>query len=180
MLADLPSDLMASPRLRQARVSDLPFLEEMLFEAAFWRPSLPRPRLEVGLLRPELATLLLGWGRPGDTALLAVSTAAHSLGAAWYRFWSKDDHSHGFVSEQIPELAIGVRQEVRGQGIGGLLLRALLDEASRQGITQVSLSVELDNPALRLYERLGFEKTGRKGNAWTMVANAAGTPRTQS
>ncbi len=152
----------------------------MLFEAAFWRPSLTRPRLEVGLLRPELAKLLLGWGRPGDTALLAVSTAARSLGAAWYRFWSKDDHSYGFVSEQIPELAIGVRQEARRQGIGGLLLRALLDEAGRQGIAQVSLSVELDNPALRLYERLGFEKMGREGDAWTMVANAAGPSRTQS
>jgi GNAT superfamily N-acetyltransferase len=161
---------MASLRVRRASVSDLPFLEEMLFEAAFWRPSLPRPRLEVGLRRPELEKLLLGWGRPGDTAVLAVSTAAHSLGAAWYRFWSKGNHSYGFVSEDIPELAIGVRQEARGRGIGGLLLRELLSEAGRQGIAQVSLSVELDNPALRLYERLGFEKIGREGNAWTMVS----------
>jgi ribosomal-protein-alanine N-acetyltransferase len=152
----------------------------MLFEAAFWRPSLLRPRLDVGLRRPELAKLLLGWGRPGDTALLAVSTAARPLGAAWYRFWSKGDHSYGFVSEHIPEVAIGVRQEVRGQGIGGLLLRALLSEAGRQGIAQVSLSVEPDNPARRLYERLGFEKMGGEGNAWTMVANAARASRTQA
>ena|GEM_PF-1775053 len=165
--------LMAALRACRASISDLPFLEEMLFEAAFWRPSLPRPSLEVGLRRPELAKLLLGWGRRGDTALLAVSASAHSLGAAWYRFWSKDDHSYGFVSEQIPELAIGVRQEARGRGVGGLLLRELLAEAGRQGIAQVSLSVEVDNPALRLYERVGFEKIGREGNAWTMVANAA-------
>jgi [ribosomal protein S18]-alanine N-acetyltransferase len=171
---------MASARVRRAEISDLPFLEEMLFEAAFWRPSLPRPRLDVGLQRPELAKLLLGWGRPGDTALLAVSTAARPLGAAWYRFWSEGDHSYGFVSEHIPEVAIGVRKEARGRGIGGLLLRALLSEAGRRGIARVSLSVELDNPALRLYERLGFEKTGREGNAWTMVANAASAFRTQA
>jgi ribosomal protein S18 acetylase RimI-like enzyme len=164
---------MTSPQLREARISDLPFLEEMLFEAAFWRPSLPRPRLEIGLQRPDLARLLHGWGRRGDTALLAVSDAAHPLGAAWYRFWSKDHHSYGFVSEYIPELAIGVRREARGRGVGGLLVRELLAEAARQGIAQVSLSVEVDNPALRLYERLGFERIGREGNAWTMVADAA-------
>jgi len=159
--------------VRPADISDLPFLEEMLFEAAYWRPSVPRPRLEVGLRRPDLAKLLHGWGRRGDTAVLAVSDAAHSLGAAWYRFWSKADHSYGFVSEHIPELAIGVKQEARNRGVGSLLLRELLEEAGRQGIVQVSLSVEVDNPALRLYERLGFEKIGREGNAWTMVANTA-------
>lgn len=164
---------MASAQLRRARTSDLPFLEEMLYEAAFWRPSLPRPSREVGLRRPDLAKLLLGWGRHGDTAVLAVSDPAHSLGAAWYRFWSKDDHSYGFVSEQIPELAIGVRQEARGRGVGGLLLRKLLAEAGQQRISQLSLSVEVDNPAVRLYERVGFEKIGREGNAWTMVANTA-------
>ncbi len=164
---------MTSPQLRGAAISDLPFLEEMLFEAAFWRPSLPRPPFEIGLQRPDLAMLLHGWGRRGDTALLAVSGAAHPLGAAWYRFWSKAHHSYGFVSEHIPELAIGVRREARGRGVGGLLVRELLAEAARQGIAQVSLSVEVDNPAQRLYERLGFERVGREGNAWTMVANAA-------
>jgi ribosomal protein S18 acetylase RimI-like enzyme len=164
---------MASAQMRRARSSDLPFLEEMLFEAAFWRPSLPRPSHKVGLRRPDLAELLLGWGRHGDTAVLAMSDPAHALGAAWYRFWSKHDHSYGFVSEHIPELAIGVRQEARGRGVGGLLLRELLAEAGQQGISQVSLSVEVDNPALRIYERVGFKKIGGEGNAWTMVANTA-------
>jgi GNAT superfamily N-acetyltransferase len=159
--------------VRPGSISDLPFLEEMLFEAAYWRPSVPRPPLEVGLRRPDLAKLLHGWGREGDTAFLAVSASARSLGAAWYRFWSNADHSYGFVSEHIPELAIGVKQEARNRGVGRLLLQELLAEAGRQGISQISLSVEVENPALRLYERLGFEKIGRKGNAWTMVANTA-------
>jgi ribosomal protein S18 acetylase RimI-like enzyme len=165
---------MRSPQLRRASLSDLPFLEEMLFEAAFWRASHPRPAFEIGLQRPDLAKLLRGWGRRGDTGFVAVSAASDRLGAAWYRHWSKEDHSYGFVSEEIPELAIGVRPEARGRGVGGLLLRALLAEAGRQGIVQVSLSVEADNPAQRLYERMGFERIGREGNAWTMVARSAG------
>jgi ribosomal protein S18 acetylase RimI-like enzyme len=145
----------------------------MLFEAAFWRPSLPRPPIEVGLQRPDLAKLLLGWGRRGDTAMLAALDPGDSLGAAWYRFWSKADHSYGFVSEHIPELAIGVKRDARNRGLGALLLRKLWAEASRQGVSQVSLSVEVDNPALRLYQRVGFEKIGREGNALTMIANTA-------
>jgi GNAT superfamily N-acetyltransferase len=164
---------MLSSQLRRANRADLPFLEEMLFEAAFWRPSLPRPLPAVGLRRPDLAKLLFGWGRRGDTGLVAISESAHSLGAAWYRFWSEGDHSYGFVSEEIPELAIGVRGEVRGRGVGSLLLRALLAEAGSQGIAQVSLSVEVENPARRLYERMGFLRIGGEDNAWTMLAHTS-------
>ena len=35
----------------------------------------------------------------------------------------------------------------------------------------MSLSVEEDNPALRLYERVGFVPAGLVENAWTMRLN---------
>jgi GNAT superfamily N-acetyltransferase len=44
---------------------------------------------------------------------------------------------------------------VRGEGIGGRLLGGLLDTA-RAGGYSVSIHVERNNPAMRLYERLGF------------------------
>ncbi len=150
--------------------ADLPFLREMLFEAAFWRPSAERPPLSEGLARPDLAKLLAGWGRPGDTAMIAESSGRERLGAAWYRFWSEDDHSYGYVGPAVPELAIGVRAEARRRGVGETLLLALLAHAGAQGVEEISLSVELDNPALRLYERLGFRRVGRVGGAWTLVA----------
>jgi ribosomal protein S18 acetylase RimI-like enzyme len=48
------------------------------------------------------------------------------------------------------------------------LLRELLQKASDEGYGAVSLSVEKDNPALRLYERCGFEKLFLHDDAWTM------------
>ena len=39
-------------------------------------------------------------------------------------------------------------------------------------IARVSLSVEIGNPALRLYERCGFRRVGRVGGAFTQVADA--------
>lgn len=48
-------------------------------------------------------------------------------------------------------------EEVRGQGIGKALLSALIADAREAGRT-VSIHVEINNPARRLYERLGFRK----------------------
>ena len=47
----------------------------------------------------------------------------------------------------------------RNQGIGGALVRNLLEQCSRAR-TPVKLQVLKNNPAARLYERLGFVKTG--------------------
>lgn len=47
--------------------------------------------------------------------------------------------------------------EYRGSGIGTTLLREILDRAAASGHS-VSIHVEQENPALRLYERLGFRQ----------------------
>ena len=50
----------------------------------------------------------------------------------------------------------------RGAGIGTNLLRELQDEARSAG-KSLTIHVERFNPALRLYERLGFQMTEDKG-----------------
>jgi ribosomal protein S18 acetylase RimI-like enzyme len=52
-------------------------------------------------------------------------------------------------------VSIGVQPNARGQGVGEKLMRALIDEAARRGLG-LDLSVRSENPARRLYERLGF------------------------
>jgi GNAT superfamily N-acetyltransferase len=73
------------------------------------------------------------------------------------------------VDESTPEVSAAVLPPHRGRGIGTALLRALGHEAREQGIERLSLSVERDNPAAALYERLGFRPLGREGIALTMV-----------
>ena len=57
-----------------------------------------------------------------------------------------------------------------GRGLGEELLSALLDRAREGGFRQVSLSVEGDNPAIRLYEQHGFAEVGRQDGALVMLA----------
>ena len=58
-------------------------------------------------------------------------------------------------ADEICVVDIGLLPEYRNQGIGGALLKAVLDEAAEAG-KPVRLHVESFNRAVRLYERLGF------------------------
>lgn len=57
---------------------------------------------------------------------------------------------------------IALLPTARGRGIGGRLMRALLDEAAAAG-RAVILHVETNNPAFGWYQRLGFLPQGEPG-----------------
>ena len=57
----------------------------------------------------------------------------------------------GYIPENVL-LYVAVRPDMRGQGVGGEIIRRALEEAEGN----VKLHVEYDNPAKRLYERIGF------------------------
>jgi ribosomal protein S18 acetylase RimI-like enzyme len=98
-----------------------------------------------------------GWGRPGDTVLIAIDEG-FPVGAAWYRLFRRDAPGYGFVDEETPELAIAVVPSRRGRGIGESLLEALCERARADGYRALSLSVERENPALvSFYEEHGFD-----------------------
>ena len=150
--------------IRHAGTQDIPFMRDMLRHAYYarWGTEADVP----------LERYVAGWGRPGDTALVAIDEF-QPVGVAWYRLFPEDEPGYGFVDEDTPELTIAIVPSRRGKGLGEQLLAALLDEARAQGRTEISLSVEPDNPAIRLYEHHGFAKTGERAGAWVMLATLA-------
>jgi ribosomal protein S18 acetylase RimI-like enzyme len=106
--------------------------------------------------QPYLSRYALDWGRVGDAGYVTVRDMS-PIGAAWLRLWLGEDKGFGYVSDEIPELAIAVVPDYRGQGVGTHLLTQILDTA-RTKHPAVSLSVRATNPVLRLYERTGFTK----------------------
>jgi ribosomal protein S18 acetylase RimI-like enzyme len=160
--------------LRESQRSDVPFLAEMVYEGMFWREGAVRPTLEEALARPEVKRELAGWGkRDGDTAVLATVDST-PVGAAWYRFWTKEDASSGYLDGNTPVLAIAVRRSYRNRGIGRRLIAWLVDRASRHSIDRISLSVSKDNPAQELYRALGFREAADRGDAITLVRRIPG------
>jgi ribosomal protein S18 acetylase RimI-like enzyme len=67
-----------------------------------------------------------------------------------------------YTTDAIRLVDIALLEEFRRRGIGSLLLRGLIEQARNAG-KPLQLSVYKFNPALRLYERLGFSKTGEDG-----------------
>lgn len=60
------------------------------------------------------------------------------------------------LQADIQTIAVG--QSARRQGLGRVLMQALITEARERGATEVFLDVRADNPgATALYESLGFE-----------------------
>lgn len=72
---------------------------------------------------------------------------------------------------------IALLPQWRGRGIGTALIEAVFAEA-RQAGKEVSISVEKFNPALRLYQRLGFRPYAEDDVYWFMYwsAQAPQTP----
>ncbi|WP_433464160.1 N-acetyltransferase family protein [Spirillospora sp. CA-128828] len=63
-------------------------------------------------------------------------------------------------------LVLGVLSSRRGQGIGTGLLHTLIeDEAPKRGLTRLQLNVAVENPAHRLYQRMGFTIEGIRKHA---------------
>ena len=142
--------------LRPGTDADIDDVKRALFEAVSWNPGRELPPYEFTIAHPELARYHEGWGRRGDLAVIAERDD-EVVGASLCRLFTADDHGHGYVDGETPELAVAVWDGHRGEGIGTRLMAAIEDAARAAGFSQISLSVDADNPARRLYERLGYE-----------------------
>ena len=107
----------------------------------------------------------------GGRLVLAATDGAGTIGGGgFWRYFQTDAPGYGFVAEDVPEVGIGLVPGWRGMGIGTRLMRALQDEAVTRGIPRLSLSVDHENPAQRLYERVGFKVVGGYDDEIVMVA----------
>jgi ribosomal protein S18 acetylase RimI-like enzyme len=159
-VADAPPSL-----IRRGSPTDVPFMRSMLAHAYHWRVN----ALEADI---PLTRYVEAWGREGDVALIATERG-HRVGAAWFRLFPASAPGYGFVDEETPELTIAIVPSRRGRGLGEELLSSLLEQARKEGRARISLSVEPDNPAIRLYEQHGFAKVGERAGAWVMLATLA-------
>ena len=149
--------------LRPISIADLTFLGEMTLLAAFPPGVLPEGASEM----PRVTRWLEEWGRPGDAGVVAWRDGKR-LGAAWCRVQA-DVLARDAEGCPLPELAIAVLPDHQARGVGARLLDGLARAAFRAGSTAVSLTVNAQNPALRLYERADFQVVARDGDRLTMV-----------
>lgn len=156
--------------IREAGNQDLVHIQWGLCTALAWNPDRELPPPDVMLEHAEAGRYHRGWGRPGDLGVIAEADG-EVVGVAYFRLFTDEDHGYGYVDAETPEIAIAVRDGLRGGGVGSRLLAELAAIAREAGFRRLSLSVEAENPARRLYERAGYREVGVEGQAVKMVVD---------
>lgn len=114
------------------------------------------PRLE------EVRALLVSVAdavRIDDAALVLArdETTYDVLGLGYWRRYARPTHRPHADLERV-----AVRTDQQGRGLGRRLTCALVEQARRVGVEQLTLDLRGDNTAaLRLYQSLGFRVYGR-------------------
>ena len=154
--------------IRDIREDEYELLEEFLYQAVFvpesFEGEVPR---NVVRDDPRCRAAFEGFGMlPDDRALVAVAGET-VIGACWVR--TTDEYGH--VDDSTPSFSISLYEEHRGRGVGTALMERMLVDLRKAGYARASLSVQKENPALRLYERLGFRVVGNGADdsEWLMV-----------
>jgi ribosomal-protein-alanine N-acetyltransferase len=143
-------------------------------------------------MRNRLANYLVAWRRDdalrGDTSiedgadpasdarprLSRLLSGARSVWTRRYTTWEPgQDFLAGFVGtwymdDEAHIVAVGVRTEYQGQGIGELLLIAAIEHAMARGTRVVTLEVRVSNiTAKSLYKKYGFSAKGIRKRYYT-------------
>ena len=140
--------------IRAMKPEEYPMLGDFLYDAIYI-PEGEAPPREI-ICQPELAVYIENFGRPDDWCLVAESEG-HILGAVWTRILAGAVKGYGNIDESTPEFAISVSKKFRRQGIGSRLMKEMTRLLREKGNIKVSLSVNKENYAYRMYQKLGFE-----------------------
>ncbi len=125
----------------------------------------------------ELA--VTGWTRAQKDAFLDQQFAAQTRhyrdrlpDAVWQIITVEGADAGRLVTDRRPGehriVDIALLPGFRGRGVGSHLLRTLQRAAADAGC-RLSIHVEVNNPARRLYERLGFKPAGETGPVYQLM-----------
>ncbi len=143
---------LAGFELRPAIAEDEPFLYDLVTGAMAERlaASAWKPAMRETLLRMQYEAARRGYAE-------RFPDAEHSIIVV-----EGQPAGHTIIARSDEELRIVdiiVAHQFRGNGLGTAVLKTYLDEAERSG-RRARLQVAITNPAIRLYQRLGFEQVG--------------------
>ncbi len=143
--------------IRNMREDEWPLLEDFLYEAIFvpegFEGEVPR---SVIYDDPKCRAAFDGFGTLPDDRAVVAEAGGEVVGACWVR----TTNEYGHIDDETPSFSISLYRPYRGRGIGTAMMRTLLGELREAGYARASLSVQKENPALRLYERMGFRIVG--------------------
>ena len=151
--------------IRELKKSEYDVLSKFLYHAIFI-PQGVQPPPESIILQPELQVYIRDFGSSVHDRAFAALCDGNIIGAVWVRIM--DDYGH--IDSDTPSLAISVLPYYRNMGIGTELMKAVL-AGLENDYEKLSLSVQKENYAVRMYKKLGFHTVSETDEEFIMVYN---------
>ena len=151
-------------KIRTLREDETELLKDFLYEAIFIPEGVSPPPKSI-IEQPELKLYYEGFGNGEADYCLAAEDNGRIIGAVWSRIMN----DYGHVDDSTPSLAISLYKEYRRQGTGTELLREMLELLKEKGYEKVSLAVQKENYAVRMYRNAGFTVVDENTEEYIMV-----------
>ena len=152
-------------KIRKIERNEYEILKNFLYEAIFIPEGAKSPSKSIIEL-PELKIYIDNFGQKDDNALVA-EIDGKIIGAVWTRIIN----DYGHVDNETPSLSISLYKQYRGFGIGTEMMKQMLMLLKELGYKKVSLSVQKENYAAKMYQNLGFYILVKNEQEHIMVYN---------
>lgn len=152
--------------IREMRKEEYRFLDDFLYEAIYIPDGIKPPPKSI-IKCPELQEYIVGFGERKHDKALVAEIQGDVAGAIWVRIMN----DYGHIDNDTPSLAMSVYKKYRGLGIGTSLLEQLLSVERIAGYSKISLSVQKNNYAVKMYEKIGFDVVNENSEKYIMVVN---------
>lgn len=150
--------------IREIQKQEYPLLDNFLYEAIFVPEGIEPPTKSI-ISSPELQIYVERFGESKDDWGLVAEVGGKIVGAVWVRIMN----DYGHIDDETPSLAISLYKEYRGFGIGTAMMKEILALLKSHGYSRVSLSVQKDNYAAKMYLKIGFEIVKENEEEYIMV-----------
>ena len=138
--------------IRKIEQEEIKILDTFLYEAIFIPEDVKKPPINI-INQPDLQVYVKEFGTKAGDICFVAEIDGKIVGAVWARIIN----DYGHVDDETPSLAISILKEYRGNGIGTELMKKMLTELRTDGFKKVSLSVQKQNYAVKMYKKIGFE-----------------------
>ena len=152
--------------IREIKKAEYDLLNDFLYEAIYIPDGVEPPPKSI-INCPELQEYIVEFGNRKHDKALVAEMQGNVIGAIWVRIMN----DYGHIDNDTPSLAMSVYKKYRGLGIGTSLLKQLLQVERLVGYSKISLSVQKNNYAVKMYKKAGFLVVDENSEEYIMTIN---------
>ena len=141
--------------IRILKNSEISFIKEMLYDAIFVPEGIEKPPKSI-ISDQSLANYYENWGKDIYDIALVIEINGELIGSIWGRKFLSEEKGYGFFDEDTPEISMAIKNEYRNKGLGTKLIEEIIEIYKDVGVKALSLSVDKQNLAFKLYTKQGF------------------------